>query len=39
MLGMVEAVKASISRGRPGTAAEMVLLGPTAARISARSLG
>ena len=39
MEGMVVLVKASMSLGRPGTAAEMSLLGPRAERISARRRG
>lgn len=39
ILGIVEGVKAIISRGNPGTAAEMTLEGPIAERISARSSG
>ncbi len=37
--GMVVLVNASMSRGRPGTAAEMVLEGPSAERISERRSG
>lgn len=37
--GIVEEVKASISRGRPGTAADMSLFGPKASRISERREG
>ena len=37
--GMVVRVKASMSRGRPGTAAEMRVWGPRAERISERSKG
>ena len=39
MAGRVVLVKASMSRGRPGTAAEMSLVGPKAERISERSNG
>ncbi len=39
MAGMVEAVNASISLGRPGTAADMMGLGPRAERISERRAG
>ena len=37
--GMVACVNASISLGRPGTAAEMSLSGPRADRISERRRG
>jgi hypothetical protein len=39
ILGMVSLVKASMSRRRPGTAAEMIFSAPRAERISASSLG
>ena len=39
MLAIVEGVKASMSRGRPGTAAEMSFVAPRAERIQERSLG
>ena len=39
MAGMVVGVKASMSLGKPGTAAEMSLWGPRAERISERSKG
>lgn len=39
MEGKVVDVKASMSRGRPGTAAEIILEGPMAFRIEERSLG
>lgn len=37
--GIVVLVKASISLGRPGTAAEISLIGPRAERISASNNG
>ena len=37
--GTVVLVKASMSLGRPGTAAEMSFLGPKAERIAERSSG
>ena len=37
--GTVALVKASISLGKPGTAAESIFLGPIALRISARRRG
>jgi len=39
MAGMVSFVKASMSRRRPGTAADMIFDGPRAERISARRRG
>ena len=39
MLDMVAGVKAIISRGRPGTAAEISFVGPKAERIEERSSG
>ena len=39
MAGVVVLVKASMSLGRPGTAAEMSLVGPKAERISESSNG
>lgn len=39
MLGSVSGVKASMSRGRPGTAAEIVLSDPRAERSSASRHG
>lgn len=39
ILGIVALVNASISRGKPGTAAEMILPGPRADLISVRSSG
>ena len=39
IVGMVVGVKAIMSRGSPGTAAEMSFWGPRAERISERSTG
>lgn len=38
-LGIVDGVKASISRGKPGTAADMSVCEPRPARISESSFG